>query len=245
MKTKIDIIGKGNVGSHLVEAYKGIMDVRATSSRDLRDVRPDADLHIVCVSDDAIREIFSELSCKVSGSSVIAHTSGTTPLSAISDLHTHTGVFYPLQTFTKGKPLDYSRIPFFIEASDSKSEDLLMKVASAVSDSVSQADSEKRLHLHIASVMSCNFVNHLWTLSERYLSSNGIEFRTLLPLIEETFRKVTTMNPKAAQTGPASRHDLKTIDSHLAHLEESPDIREIYRILTSSIMASAQKIQNK
>lgn len=237
---KIDIIGKGNVGTHLFNAFRGIMDVRAISSRDLTGVRPDADLHIVCVSDDAIREVCSKMSKIISSSSVMVHTSGTTPLSAISDLYPHTGVFYPLQTFTKDKPLDYSRIPFFIEASDSKSGELLGEAAASVSSSVARADSEMRLRLHIASVLSCNFVNHLWTLSERYLSSNGIEFKTLLPLIEETCRKITEMDPKDAQTGPASRHDLQTIESHVAHLEDYPEIKEIYSILTASIMADTQ-----
>lgn len=232
---KIDIIGRGNVGTHLFNAFSENADVVSVSSRDLKDLRKDSDIYLISVSDNAIEDIVAKISSLVPDSSIIAHTSGSTSIDILKPFGNQVGVFYPLQTFSKDVPLDYSEIPFFLEASNSESLATLKSVAKKVSDYVYEADSDKRRNLHIASVFACNFVNHLWTLSADFLSSNGLDFDMLRPLIKETTAKALHIEPQHAQTGPASRHDSKTISAHLESLNGNPKLEKLYRMLSDSI----------
>lgn len=237
---QIEIIGTGNVGTHLMCAFAGEADVNAVPSRTLTGLRRDSDFYIICVSDAAIADVAASLAGKIPGNAVIAHTSGASCMSVLDTAaHPHTGVCYPLQTFTKGKKLDYSRIPFFIEGSDPESASRLEELARMASDVVLRADSAKRRELHVGSVFACNFVNHMWTLSSDYLASKGIDFKLLLPLIEETFGKIREISPRDAQTGPAIRRDANTIAAHTDMLSEYPLLKKIYNLLTDSIIESA------
>lgn len=235
-KLKIDIIGRGNVGTHLSRAFAGAADAIVVNPRTLKELRTDSDLYIISVSDDAIPEVAKKLRGKVGKEAIVAHTSGTTPLSAIKGTAKHTGVFYPLQTFSKDVALNYSEIPFFIEGESKETESRLVQTARLVSDSVSLSDSEKRKDLHIASVFSCNFCNHLWALSDEYLAKHGLDFKTLLPLIKETARKAGEGHPGEHQTGPAVRRDARIMEAHARKLEENPELLDIYTLLSMSIM---------
>lgn len=233
---RIDIVGKGKVGTHLVRALEDHADVCSVPSRTLKGLRTDSDLYLICVSDDAICDVAGKIAHIINRKAVLAHTSGTTPLSAISDIYPATGVFYPLQTFSKGIDLEYSEIPFFIEGSDTYTTHVLETVARLIGEKVYMADSERRKDIHIASVLSCNFVNHLWTLADNYLAARNIPFDVLLPLIRETGNKILRVSPVEAQTGPAARHDMKTISSHMEKLRDNPGLLGIYNIMTASIM---------
>lgn len=232
----IDIIGTGNVGTHLYRALETKADVGLVHSRTLEGVRIESDLYVVCVSDFAIREVVSNLSDIIEPRGIIAHTSGTTPLSAISDIFPNTGVLYPMQTFSKDVVLNYSDIPFFLEGSNQCVLSELMKTAALISDNVTVADSDTRRDLHIASVLSCNFVNHLWTLAHDYLESKGLSFNLMLPLIKETVSKLSRVLPPDAQTGPAVRCDYKTISIHLDALSDNERLSELYKLMSESIV---------
>lgn len=237
---KIDIIGKGNVGSHLVKALTDKCDIMHVNSHTLDKLRIDADIYLICVKDDAIYEVLTKLTeYDVSEGTVIAHTSGSTDISIFKDFELpHTGVFYPLQTFSKDITLEYSEIPFFIEATDRYSFKQLKEAATLISESVIEADSNMRKRLHLASVFGCNFVNHLWSISKRLLDEQAIDFKYLIPLIKETCRKIERTAPENAQTGPASRNDSHIIKMQLQQLEGKEDLYQIYQLLTTSIINS-------
>jgi predicted short-subunit dehydrogenase-like oxidoreductase (DUF2520 family) len=57
----------------------------------------------------------------------------------------------------------------------------------------------------------------------------------MLPLIDETARKVHGLHPHDAQTGPAIRGDENVMGKHLAMLSDDPEVKEIYRIISNSI----------
>ena len=232
MRMKINIIGRGNVASHLCNALRDKADVIPVNSRTLEGFDESADVSLIAVSDNAIREVAGRLPAL---KGILAHTSGSVPIDILKDSHTNIGVFYPLQTFSKDVPLDYSKIPFFIEGIDKNSETILVSLARNISENVTIADSEKRKALHVASVFACNFANHLWHISDTLLKENGLTFSTILPLLEETLRKVSNVSPHDAQTGPARRHDTKVVDSHLQLLANHPDYQTIYNLLSSSI----------
>ncbi len=232
---KINIIGSGNVASHLIKAFQDKAEIRHVNPHTLCGFDIDADVSIIAVTDNAIRQVAESLP-EVAG--IIVHTSGSTPIDALECRKERIGVFYPLQTFTKDVELDYSEIPFLIEAKDHDTELRLLKLAATISDNVRVADSEKRKTLHVASVFACNFVNHLWAISEKLLNENGMEFNIIRPLLKETLRKTEHMSPFDAQTGPAIRRDSKTIDTHLSLLETDRELMNIYQTLTSSIISS-------
>lgn len=235
---KINIIGRGNVGWHLSEAFRQKVDVVNVNPHTLAELDTDADLTIISVTDTAIPSILEKLP-ELTG--IVAHTSGSTGIEVFEkpgcNRFRRYGVFYPLQTFTKGKPLDYSKIPFFIEAVDEDTEEKLMQAAAMVSENVVIADSEKRRALHIASVFACNFANHLWTIADDYLRDHDLDFKLLLPLIKETCGKIKTLSPEKAQTGPAVRNDGLIISNHIETLKkENNDNWQIYKMLSDSII---------
>lgn len=240
-KTSIDIIGAGNVAWHMQRAFAGIADIRMVNSRDLEGLRPDSDLYLIAVSDGAIAAVSRRLP-QVEG--IVAHTSGATPMQAIDKKHRKRGVFYPLQTFTKDVELDYSEIPFLIEGSDPDVTDRMCETAGLISRNVSLADSSARGKMHVAAAISSNLVNYLWTLTDRYMLKEGLDFNMMLPLIRETLRKAEGMRPELAQTGPAARGDMATIEQHKKLLEEYPETRDIYVRLSDSLMNDRQRSHN-
>ncbi len=229
MRPRVVVIGQGNVATHLLSALEPVADVRHTSSRQLHLLPTDAHYYILAVSDDAI----AELAAATADCGIWLHTSGSTPMSALAKHKSHCGVFYPLQTFTKGVPVDWSHLPIFVEGSDPEVTAAIESLACGVSDNVHQADSDERRRLHIAAVMACNFANHLWDISDRLLRPLGVDFTAMAPLVQTMLDKARAIGPHAAQTGPARRGDLRVVQHHIDSLP--PDLAEIYRIISQHI----------
>lgn len=230
---KIAIVGKGNVGSHLALALQSIAEVTLVDSRTLDNLPNKSDLLIIAVKDDAIQSVASRVRGKAQ---ILVHTSGSMALSVLDGFAPETGVFYPMQTFTKGVNLNYQEIPFFIEGSSEETEGKLINLASSISENVNRADSEIRKKLHVAAVFSCNFTNHLLFLADDLLHKDGLDYKVMLPLLRQTVAKLSSVAPEKAQTGPAARGDTAVISSHLELLSEDPGKAEIYKILSSSIL---------
>lgn len=236
-KKNVAIIGRGNVGTHLSRALSSKVYVTVVNPHTLAELTGTEDIILISVSDAALPEVAGYLASHIHTkcNPIVAHTSGTTPMDVLSGLDVPYGVFYPMQTFSKDVDLNYADIPMFIEGSDAEVSDVLIDLAGLFSDHVHYADSEKRRKLHIGSVFACNFANHLWTLSEKWLKENGLDFSMMHALIRETTRKALSNSPASVQTGPARRHDAPTIKSHLKMLEGNPQLHDIYIMLTDSI----------
>lgn len=228
---KISIVGKGNVGSHLYNAFKEKFDTTLIDSRNPQNLNP-SDIAIVCVKDDAIKEVVQNLKGKAR---IIAHTSGSLPMEILNSYSTDYGVFYPLQTFTKNVDLCYHNIPFFIEGNNQHTVEVLRELANAISGKVKECSSEERKKLHLSAVFACNFSNALFTVAHKLLDSADISFDMLLPLIKQTVDKLDKLSPEAAQTGPAVRNDSFIISRHLEMLQNEPKLAEIYRLITELI----------
>jgi len=191
------------------------------------------DLIITCVSDDALEDLLPVLSelCPV------VSTSGT--VDVLSMKHHHAlGVFYPLQSFTKNKIVDFSKVPIFIEASSAAFNETLLEIANKLSQTVVQMDAMQRKKLHIAAVFINNFTNHLLDLMQEFSSENQLDFQWFVPLLNETVAKALNNNAINIQTGPAKRNDQATIQAHEAQLEEP--LLSIYRTMTTSIQQRFQ-----
>lgn len=192
-------------------------------------------LFIIAVRDDAIESIAQEII--LPDDAVLAHTSGSQPLQALRFAATNnTGVFYPLQTFSKSKKINFRDTPVFIESNTNDAEIALMTIAKAISQKVKKIGSEERKALHVAAVFASNFTNHMLTISKAILRQNNLAFELLKPLIEETVAKAMTIGPESAQTGPARRGDLEVLDKHMEFLQDDEAVNEIYKIISQHIL---------
>lgn len=197
----------------------------------INDLTVDVDVLLLCVGDDAIKEIAPQLKhhrC------LIAHTSGSVSMEALKDTSPFYGVFYPLQTFTKGKKVDFYQVPLCVEGNNSAAEKQLMALGDTISNKVQYINSEQRKYLHLAAVFANNFTNALYAEAAEILEQQGLNFDLLRPLILETAQKVQKLSPDEAQTGPAKRHDESTIAKHLQLLSDG-DKEKIYSLLTDII----------
>jgi predicted short-subunit dehydrogenase-like oxidoreductase (DUF2520 family) len=251
---QINIIGSGNVAQHLIKAFGNskTVEIKQVFSRKKESVHhlidfekivtdfselQSADLHIISVSDNAISAVSEQLPFN---NQLVVHTSGTSSIELLNEKNRR-GVFYPLQTFSKNKSIDYSIIPFCLEAENTADFKLLETVAKSVSTAVYSISSEQRKALHVAAVFVSNFTNHLYHLGQEICEENQLPFAILKPLIQETADKINTLDPVDAQTGPAIRHDSNTTDAHLAFLQDE-NKKNIYKILTQSIQDNGKKL---
>ncbi|MDB2384891.1 DUF2520 domain-containing protein [Polaribacter sp.] len=222
------IVGNGNVAFHFFEAFSKIesLEVYRINSRNLIEV-PVADITIIAVSDNAITEVSKKIT-----NQLVVHTSGFSSINFLENT-TRKGVFYPLQSFSKEKKLDFSEIPICIEAQHKNDEILLRSLAEKLSKKVYIINSEQRKAIHVSAVFVNNFSNHMYKIGNDICKRNNIPFEILMPLIQETAKKITKLSPLEAQTGPAVRNDSKTMDNHLFLLNEKE--KEIYKLITTSI----------
>lgn len=247
---KVVFIGAGNVATHLVEElYHKSFDIVQVYSRtaesagalatkvdampvtDIKSVVNDADIYIFSVKDSVLEEVASLLPAN---NGIWIHTAGSLPMNILCKYTSRFGVLYPFQTFSKNRPVDWTDIPVFVEASDSESLSVLMDVAGELSDKVCELSSDKRRYVHLTGVFACNFTNHMYALSKQFLAKADLPFEAALPLIDETASKVHTLTPEEAQTGPAIRFDENIINKHL-ELIDDVNIKEIYKLISGNI----------
>ena len=246
----IVLIGSGNVAHHLFDAfYKQGIAIAQVFSRNIEALSAfkskckttnkankiiDADLYIIAVSDSAIEHL-SKLIINKKGLAV--HTSGSVSIHTI--IAKRKGVFYPLQSFTKEKKIDFYNVPLCIEASNTDDLTLLKKLANTVSKSVFEISSTQRAKIHLAAVFANNFSNHMYAIANELCEKEGVPFDLLKPLIIESTAKLQVLKPKEAQTGPAIRNDITTIQKHIDSLE-NPLYKKMYQLISESI-----KIKNE
>lgn len=245
---KVVIIGSGNVAQHLIMAFKKAdnIDLTQVFSRNINNLThlldanritsdykqlKEADLYIIAVADDAIKSVSESLPFK---NKLVAHTSGSVALEDLSDLN-RKAVFYPLQTLSKKKEVNFKEVPLCIEAQNTTDLELLNTIANAISDKIFDVNSEQRKSIHVAAVFVSNFVNHLYKIGNDICTEHQVPFEILKPLILETSKKIQVLAPIDAQTGPAKRNDTTTINKHLSILTNENQ-KEIYKILTKSII---------
>ena len=240
------IIGSGNVAWHMAKAFKeagiDVIQLYGRNEQDLKklsseinveystDQLKQADFYLICTSDKAIAEVSKQIPYE---QALVAHTSGSLSRDVLEGPY-RKACFYPLQTFSKSRKLDYSKIPLFVDAGWESDNILLTVLANKISTNVMRINHEQRKQMHLSAVFACNFVNHLYAQAEIICKQNDIPFNYLLPLIEETADKIKTISPKDAQTGPAARNDQNVIRFQ-ENLIDNDNQLNIYKILTESI----------
>jgi len=249
---RITLIGSGNVATHLGAALKNaghyIVQVysrnlqnaallayhlKAEAIDDLSLINADTDLFIISTSDGVIDSVAAQIAPY---QKPIVHTSGATPIQVLLKYTEHSGVFYPLQTFSKVKEVNFRTVPLCIEGAYEDMTAMLKELAFTISNNVSEVNSAQRKILHLAAVFACNFPNYLYYTAQQLLAKHELNFNLLRPLILETAEKVEVQLPANVQTGPAVRNDVKTMESHVGLLNDEPELQHIYELLSQAII---------
>lgn len=249
----ICILGSGNVATHIAKSLDKEEDVVAIYSKTLAHASlltkclrhavptdslasiPNADIYLFALKDSVLAEVIASMKNLGIGKDALwVHTAGSMPLSVFEGIN-YSAVLYPMQTFSKKRTINFKEVPLFIEANNIQSSHIIETLAKKISDHVTWLDSDKRRYLHLSAVFANNFTNHCCTLAFKLLESQGIEGTTLLPLIDETIKKLHTMSPQQAQTGPAVRWDENVISNQVKLLDGMPGLQQVYTLLTQSI----------
>jgi predicted short-subunit dehydrogenase-like oxidoreductase (DUF2520 family) len=248
---RITLIGSGNVathfgaalkntGHHIVQVYSPTQHnsdllayhLGAAAINSLDAIDANTDMFIISVKDDAIEQVAKQLA---KYQILTIHTSGATSLKTISQYNKHSGVIYPLQTFSKTREVDFRKVPLCVEGADHLTLTSLRALAYTLSLSVFDVDTAQRKVLHLAAVFACNFPNNLYAIAQGLLAEHQLDFNLLRPLILETAQKVQHNFPAEVQTGPAVRRDEKTMEAHTALLDDDA-LQLIYKALSQSII---------
>ena len=196
---------------------------------------PEADVYLVMLSDDALLQLAPAI-VKGREKSLFMHTAGSVPMDLWKEAGAKRyGVLYAMQTFSKGADIDWPEVPVFVEGCNPAELEIVRNLASDLSGKVTELSSEGRKKLHVAAVFTCNFSNHMYAIAQKLLATEGVPFSVMLPLVRETARKVESMSPEDAQTGPAIRGDRKVMDQHMELLKEYPEYAELYRLISTDI----------
>ena len=250
---KIVMIGAGNVATHLSEALQQagheLLQVysrteasaqllaarlQCSFTTDLQAVRTDGEVYVFSVQDKVLASLAEKLCVRLPGK-YFFHTAGSMPMGLFSSVATHYGVIYPMQTFSKTRRVDFREIPCFLEYSDEATLAVAEQLAGSISSRVCHMDGDRRRYLHLAAVWACNFANHCYDVACRLLETHDIPFDVMLPLIDETARKVHELTPHEAQTGPAVRFDENVIHAQQQLMDGDALRQELYRKLSESI----------
>lgn len=254
---RISFMGAGRVAHHLahvlsqhhqiVQIYSRTLataqtlaiQVNATATTNIAELNPEIDLVIIAVSDQAIASVISNVHQQLP-KVLIVHTSGSTDIEILAQIHARAGVFYPLQTFSLDRDIPWLDTPIFVEA---KSEDdlvLLAELANQLSTRVYSYTSAQRLSLHLAAVFACNFTNYCYDMAKQIVDAQHVDFSLLYPLILETANKVLNNDPKQMQTGPAMRGDQNILKMHEQMLQKAQreDLKNIYQLMSQQILQS-------
>lgn len=243
-------MGTGNLASRLVPALvqSGLFTVYAggrnleklkifckqTGAQALSDaVSQEGSLPVVlCVSDSAIAEVarqYAAIAC------CLVHTSGATSIDVLKPYTADCGVCWPLQSFISSRPVDWQQVPVLTESTGPEAASMLEQLARATGSRAVASNSLQRLQLHLAATLVSNFSNHLYRLAAEWCEENQLDFSLLHPLIFETAARLDTLPPEAAQTGPARRNDTGSLQKHLELLQEHPELKKLYMLMSEQI----------
>ncbi len=252
---KISLLGSGRVAFHLAKALlakghniaqvyardfektqKFAEQIQAKACQSLQEFQA-SDLIILAVSDSAISELAMQVHA-LFPETLMVHTSGSTNIEVISNIHKKAGVFYPLQTFSFERDVDWQATPLFVEATNRDDLVILSDLANSLSNRVYQYTSKQRLTLHLAAVFACNFSNYCFDMAKQIVDAEQVDFSLLYPLIVETAKKATENDPKQMQTGPAVRGDENILAMHEGLLTQAnrDDLKQVYQLLSDGIV---------
>lgn len=268
-KPSISIIGRGAVGSALVDFFRqsdyslrsvwGHRKEECFLMSDEKEVKPNysfplsssdlGEIVFIAVPDDKIAEVANQLSNrKIDWSRLSAvHLSGAKSSDILSSIKVKGGTvasMHPLQTFTKDDSDDrFGDIYISLEGDEEVVEKLEEIVRDFGAYSFKLTPDQKR-SMHIAAVFASNYLVSLMDVVDQIISKNGIEngLQILAPIIRQTFSNIEEKGTEKSLSGPVKRGDLNTIKQHLSDLDDAPELtKKLYKNLGLQALNITQK----
>ena len=249
-KLSISILGAGNIAWHFaMQLHAHGYRIRCIYNHRLENAKllanrfntfytdnlasiPHSDLYLLSVKDDSYRQLISEMT---GNKSIYIHTSGCLEMEMLKPLSPNYGVLYPFQTLTKEKTVSFQIAPLCIEASNKSTLNILSALAKDLQSPCYTINSQQRAYLHLCGVFASNFTNALYGIAEQIAKEQQLDFEIIKPLIMETARKIKTLSPAEAQTGPAKRNDQTILQKHI-ELLTNPLWKEVYKLMSNIII---------
>lgn len=245
----IAIIGSGNVAGFLAQNLSSrqfkiaqIISRNADTGQKLSQLvnatystsyalNNDIDLVVICVPDNQIERCVKEIA---DTDAIVCHCAGSIHIDVLNRFKNN-GVLYPLQSISEKLSSGEFEIPFLIEAS---ADDILVQLKGLL-DIMGYGNtvvsSKDRLNYHLAAVFTNNFTNAMVLAADQIIDSHHLNPELLKPLLFQTFERLKIVTAKVAQTGPARRNDLITIQKHLELLKNDTRLQEIYSNISDYI----------
>ncbi|MBS3914599.1 MAG: DUF2520 domain-containing protein [Bacteroidetes bacterium] len=246
MKNNIYICGNGNLGSSLLREFEQHrIHVSGIYSRSEPQNLPSSvrwcrygtdqparnSIVFITVPDSHIAETESYF---LKSGCYTVHTAGAVEINELKN--SDRGVFYPLQTFSTGIRVNWIGLPVLIETSDEELLEALFEIVAAFGARGMEADSDQRKAIHLAAVFANNFTNAMYGIAENLSKKAALPQDVLLPLMQQTVRKLEFLHADEAQTGPAKRGDIATIERHMQMLKNDSEYAKIYELLSNYIL---------
>lgn len=213
MFERIQIVGMGRVGS-AVAARLGDRVVDAAP-----------ELVLICVPDRAIAEVAQA----IEPGPWMAHTSGATPLAALTPHERRFGL-HPLQTFTRARgPEQLDGAYAAVTAESDEARAVGFWLARELGLEPFALDDSQRALYHAGAVVASNFLVTLHRAAADLAESAGAPPEALIPLMRRVIENDFEL------TGPIERGDWETVETHLAAIRETkPELEPLYRALADA-----------
>ena len=153
------------------------------------------------------------------------HFSGSLSIDALQAKNK--GVVWPVATLVKGEVVDFEKVKWVMQG---KLDWLNILPFTTFAEVFSDEDRRKK---HLVAVVLNNFVYHLGVLVKEYQREETLDIFSFL--MEQTIDKIKASADAGLQTGPARRGDVQTVQAHLKELENHPQLRKIYQLMSSLI----------
>ena len=212
-------------------------------SGDLKKSYQEAALIILAVSDASINLVAGQLAeYGETDSKMVFHCSGTTTIRAISVYFTYSAILWPIQTFSADYQAErWQNAPLVSPATNVpalKAAELVARLINGRSPFV--LTDQQRQITHLGAVWANNFTNHLLAHLTEISQEVGIPLALFSPILAQTLANFSLGQSGSSQTGPASRNDLATIETHLNLLALHPESQNLYNVLTQSILKNTK-----
>lgn len=237
---QVTVIGSARVESARAVAAAVGADVVATA--DLAEVPGACDLIFLAVPDDAIETVAARL--PVDGHHEIVHCSGAFGLEVlrpVTIVGARVGCLHPLQSFPSPtpEPERFRGISCGVEGEEPLGR-LLQATVLDLGARPILLEGVDRAFYHAAAVFASNDVIALMSAARRAWALAGLPAESarqaLAPLLLSTARALSEMDLKEALTGPVTRGDVRTVETHLAALAAEPSLEELYRRLAAELL---------
>jgi predicted short-subunit dehydrogenase-like oxidoreductase (DUF2520 family) len=127
-------------------------------------------------------------------------------------------------------------IPLIVDGSDDDSIDNVELLAHSLSSRVERYQLEQRRRLHLGATISNNFVTHLLNGVFEHLGKHDLDPLLLAPLVLDGVQDRLSHRGPGILTGPASRDDRTTMDTHVHLLDDDASLQKLYQAITADIL---------